>query len=123
ALRRISSDLHDGPGQALGLALLRLDGLQEQYAAACGSASGDLPVVHRAVDDALRELRAISRGLRLPELAPLTVADVADRAVQDHERLSAIRVDRQWRDLPSQLPLPIKIALFRSIQDALANAT
>ncbi|HEV8634294.1 MAG TPA: sensor histidine kinase [Chloroflexota bacterium] len=123
ALRRISSDLHDGPGQALGLALLRLDGLEEQCAAPCGMASGDLPVIHRAVDDALRELRAISRGLRLPELAPLTVADVAERAVRDHERLSAIRVDRQWRDLPAQVPLPIKIALFRSIQEALSNAT
>lgn len=123
ALRRISSDLHDGPGQALGLALLRLDGLQEQYAAPGGLGSGDLPIVHRAVDDALRELRAISRGLRLPELAPLTVADVADRAVRDHERLSAIRVDRRWGDLPAQVPLPIKIALFRSAQEALSNAT
>ena len=88
ALRRISADLHDGPAQALALALLRLDGLQEPCAdpADCGRTSADFSTVHGAVRDALAEVRAISAGLRLPELEPLSVAAVAERAIADHQR-------------------------------------
>jgi signal transduction histidine kinase len=32
-------------------------------------------------------------------------------------------VDRQFEDLPEQAPLPIKIALLRTLQEALSNAT
>src|SRR5262249_26334863 len=72
-LRRISADLPDGPGQALGLALLRLDSLDEGGGARCPSCR-ELAVVQQAVRDALGEIRAISAGLRLPALAPLSLA-------------------------------------------------
>jgi signal transduction histidine kinase len=125
ALRRISADLHDGPGQALALALLRLDALQTP----CGDASGcartttDFKTVHTAVRDALSELRAISAGLRLPELEQLSVAEVAARAIHDHQRRSGVAVDTREGDLPVQAPLPVKIALLRTLQEALSNAT
>ena len=126
ALRRISADLHDGPGQALALALLRLDALQ----APCGGDEGvcarkrdDFVTVHGAVRDALTDLRAISAGLRLPELSALSVAQVATRAIHDHERRSGISVSRDLQRLPEQAPLPIKIALLRTLQEALSNAT
>ena len=64
ALRRISADLHDGPGQALALALLRLDSLESP----ADARSTDFATVHGAVRDALNEVRSISAGLRLPEL-------------------------------------------------------
>jgi signal transduction histidine kinase len=125
ALRRISADLHDGPGQTLALALLRLESLQRP----CEDASCDLhnnpdfSVVQGAVKDALSEVRAISAGLRLPELAPLTVGDVAERAISNHERRSGTDVDRRLGSLPEQAPLAIKIGLLRTLQEALSNAT
>jgi signal transduction histidine kinase len=127
ALRRISADLHDGPGQTLALALLRLESLQQPCEdAACtlhNAENPDFAIVHGAVKDALAELRAISAGLRLPELAPLTLADVAERAICDHERRSGTRVDRRLGRLPEQAPLAIKIGLLRTLQEALSNAT
>jgi signal transduction histidine kinase len=118
ALRRISADLHDGPGQALALALLRLDALRVP----CGDAR-DLAVVHDAVQDALKELRAISSGLRLPELEPRPLKEVLERAIDAHERHSGISVERHLERLPDQVPLAIKIALLRTLQEALSNAT
>jgi signal transduction histidine kinase len=125
ALRRISADLHDGPGQTLALALLRLESLQQPCThPGCElHTTGDFAVVQGAVKDALTEVRAISHGLRLPELAPLTLADVAERAISDHERRSGTRVDRRLGRLPDQAPLAIKIVLLRTLQEALSNAT
>jgi signal transduction histidine kinase len=115
ALRRIGADLHDGPGQALAFAVLRLETL----------ADGDteLGAVKGAVQDALAEIRAISTGLRLPELGDLPLEHVIGRAVRDHGRRSGTPVDLLVSDLPDQVPLPVKIAAFRALQEALSNAT
>jgi signal transduction histidine kinase len=125
ALRRISADLHDGPGQALALALLRLDALQAPCDdnGVCARKRDDFATVHGAVRDALTDLRAISAGLRLPELSTLSVAQVATRAIHDHERRSGISVSQDLQRLPELAPLPIKIALLRTLQEALSNAT
>jgi signal transduction histidine kinase len=124
SLRRISADLHDGPGQALALALLRLDALQTPSAdISSDQARSDFTTVHGAVRDALTEVRAISAGLRLPELGSLSLEQVAERAIADHRRRSGIDVAARLDDLPEQAPLPIKIALLRTLQEALSNAT
>jgi signal transduction histidine kinase len=119
ALRRIGADLHDGPGQALGLALLRLDLLRQ----ARSEDDEDFAVVQGAVQDALGEIRAISSGLRLPSLAPLEVREVAERAVGAHIRRSNTPVELRLDNLPSQAPLAVKITLFRALEEALSNAT
>jgi signal transduction histidine kinase len=104
------------------LALLRLDAAQEQ--ATGGTTTGsDFGVVQGAVSDALNEIRAISAGLRLPELADLTVSDVVDRVVQHHRRLTGTTVRVRVTNVPKQVPLAAKIALYRSLQEALSNAT
>ena len=125
ALRRISADLHDGPAQALALALLRLDSLRTPFGGAepDQQTRQDFATVHDAVRDALGDLRAISAGLRLPELGPLTVSEVAARAIDEHERRTHQTLTRHFESVPEQAPLAIKIALLRTLQEALSNAT
>jgi signal transduction histidine kinase len=115
ALRRIGADLHDGPGQALAFAVLRLETLSEGHT--------ELGVVKGVVQDALAEIRAISTGLRLPELGDLPLEQVIGRAVRDHGRRSGTPVELLLGNLPQQVPLPVKIAAFRALQEALSNAT
>jgi signal transduction histidine kinase len=122
ALRRISADLHDGPGQALALALLRLESAREQSASGPAT-NGDFGIVQGAVSEALREIRAISAGLRLPELASLTLPELIERVLENHRRLTATDVVTRVENVPDQAPLAVKIALFRSLQEALSNAT
>ena len=119
SLRRIGADLHDGPCQALGLALLRLDLLGQAGA----GHDTELGVIKGAVHDALGEIRSISAGLRLPELAPLSIAEVAQRAVRAHERRSGSQVRLSIDNLQTDAPLPVKITLFRALEEALSNAT
>ena len=118
ALRRISADLHDGPGQVLALASLRMDALGR----VCGD-SPDYLMVYDALRDALKDVRAISSGLRLPELEVVAVEDILDRAINDHERRTGTWIERQYERLPSRVPLAVKIAVVRTLQEALSNAT
>ena len=122
SLRRIGADLHDGPAQALALALLRLDTVAPS-AGEPSQQSETLAVVQKAVKEAMGEVRAIATGLRLPELQPLSLTDVAERAVQAHERRSGTPVELCLEALPEQAPLAVKIALVRSLQETLSNAT
>lgn len=82
AIRRIGSDLHDGPGQYLSWASLRLDNALKGKK----GPSGDPALVRESLDRALDELRIISRGLALPDLDNLVVEALISRAVNDHMR-------------------------------------
>ncbi|HEX7471485.1 MAG TPA: sensor histidine kinase [Candidatus Limnocylindrales bacterium] len=121
ALRRISADLHDGPGQTVALALMRFDALKAAEAREGGSPH-ELVEIESALQDALRDMRAIAAGLRMPELAELDVRGVTTRAVSDHIRRTGSPVAVTMDDVPDQVALPIKIALYRAIQELLSNA-
>jgi signal transduction histidine kinase len=90
---------------------------------ACARTRADFATVHTAVRDALADLRSISAGLRLPELEQLSLADVALRAIGDHQRRSGVPVHGELEHLAEHPPLAIKIALLRTLQEALSNAT
>jgi signal transduction histidine kinase len=119
--RRISADLHDGPGQTLALALMRFDALKAAGARE-GPPSPEIEEIETALQDALRDMRAIAAGLRMPELAQLDVHEVAARAVSDHVRRTGMPVAETFEGVPDQAALPIKIALYRAIQELLSNA-
>src|SRR4029079_10155971 len=88
-LRRLGAELHDGPAQLLGLALLRIDSLER---AANGqqnggrAASKDAETIRTAVRDALNEIRNISMGFSLPSLERLSIRETLQTAVRDHAR-------------------------------------
>ena len=119
-LRRISADLHDGPAQDVSLALLRLESLAPSED---GPGIGDdLTTVGDALESAMTDLRAIAAGLRLPELEGLSSAETAHRVVFDFERLTRSEVEHHTDTAPGDTPLPIKITIYRVLQEALANS-
>ncbi|MCA1666880.1 MAG: sensor histidine kinase [Thermomicrobia bacterium] len=128
-LRRLSAEMHDGPAQQLSLALLRLDSVSA-YCAACvrhdpaGREENitDLDRIQTSLRHALQEVRAISAGLRLPELSGLTLAATVDRVVRMHERRTGTMVAREHDDVAVDVPLPVKITVYRVIEEALNNA-
>jgi signal transduction histidine kinase len=126
-LRRISAELHDGPAQDLGLALLRLDqalvtctGCEE--ASSLDGASTATADIREALNRAMREVRAISAGLGLPPVGELSVPETLARAVRAYEARTGTRVSQQVGHVPEQAPLPVKIAIYRVVQEALNNA-
>ncbi len=124
-LRRISADLHDGPVQEVGLALLKLDTVFEQLESAPTQNNNnlaDLEIVKSSVDRALSELRTISSGLGLPELQGLSLSETVQRVIRSHERRTMTRVETHLGQIPENASLPTKITLYRVIQEALNNA-
>ncbi|MEK7809691.1 MAG: sensor histidine kinase, partial [Chloroflexota bacterium] len=127
-LRRLSADLHDGPGQDLSLALLRIESLAEVcancvVAVTKGRAvSDDFRTIQTALQSALKDLRAIASGLRLPEVGTLSLAETAERAVRDYERKTGKMVALAIGGIPVDAPLPVKITSYRLLQESLANS-
>lgn len=127
-LRRISSDLHDGPTQDLALALLRIDPLTEVVLEASRDSSNgdmicnDLKTIQNALESAITEIRAISAGLRIPELDDLSPLDVIQRAVIDYERKTDHKVSLEIGEAPSTATESVKISLYRLVQEGLSNS-
>jgi signal transduction histidine kinase len=120
--RRIGSDLHDGPSQSLAFAMLRLDAVADRVDH--GNATDpDLEAVRLALNEALTDMRAIAAGLRTPELEAATPADIARRAVAEHERRAGHAATVDVEGAPVNAPLASKIALYRILSEALSNAT
>lgn len=126
-LRRIASDLHDGPIQDIALSLLRIEAVAEacnkcQALLMKGSlALNDLSMIRSALESSIRELRLISSGLRLPELEDLGLVEVVERAIREFERKTTKAVGFEYENLPETIRLPTKITLYRVIQEALFN--
>jgi signal transduction histidine kinase len=125
-LRRISADVHDGPGQDLGFALMRLKSLTvrrgPQGQAACSV--DELEPVQRALQSALTDLRTISADLELPDIAQLDLSEIAARVVRDFCAKTQAEVSLKTA-LPAaaaQAALSIKVTLYRLLQESLANA-
>ncbi|WP_413872635.1 sensor histidine kinase [Albidovulum sp.] len=118
ALRRIGADLHDGPAQLLGFAALRLDALRAQVADAT-----ELDAVERAVKDAIREVRSISRGLSLPDIDARTPCEIVRAVAETHAARTGTQVDVAC-DVAADAGLTpaVKICLYRFVQEGLNNA-
>jgi signal transduction histidine kinase len=127
-LHRISADLHDGPGQDLGLAVMRAETILHNLKHPNRhEGEGDcLCVDHitglsHLLQSALRELRTVSAGLRLPDLESLNVSQIIARAVRDYEEKTGSTVELALtQDIP-EAPLPVRITLYRVLQESLSN--
>ncbi|MBX7251828.1 MAG: sensor histidine kinase [Candidatus Promineofilum sp.] len=127
-LRRISAELHDGPVQDIGLALLRLDNVVAQVGD--GKTGGDdetaiahdLDMVQTSMQRALLEIRALSSGMGVPQLSELTLPETLARAVRVHQQRSGTVVTLALDGTPERASLPVKITLYRLVQEALHNA-
>lgn len=118
-LRRIGADLHDGPAQLLTLILIRLDDLAEHCTAIDQES---METIRGAATDALREVRDLSRGLALPEINDLTLLEELRLVAQRHEQRTGTKVILKLGPLPDVTPLPLKLCIYRFVQETLNNA-
>jgi signal transduction histidine kinase len=119
-LRRVGADLHDGPAQMIGFAVLRLNQVSKQEAAKMFG--HEFHAVREALDESLNEIRGISSGLVLPELETLSLEECLRKVVILHGAKSKTEVAQYYQELPSDIPLPIKICAYRFIQEGLNNS-
>ncbi len=127
-LKRISSDIHDGPVQDLSFCLLNID-KAIKMSGKC--TENDIRIcqnvkllndMQNAMQNSLKELRIISSGLRLPELEPLTLEETIQKVINLHKLRSDTTAKLKLGKLPEKAPKPVKITLFRIIQEGLNNS-
>jgi signal transduction histidine kinase len=81
-----------------------------------------LKSIQSPLENTQKEIRAISSGLSLPQLAELSLPETVIRAVRAHERRTGSRVKLDVAPLPEQAALPVKITVYRVLQESLNNA-
>lgn len=120
-LRRIGADLHDGPAQYLAYASLRVDALGR----ALDHPPDELTVLRDALRQAMTEIRAISRGLVLPDVMDLDAARIVRLAAEAHRARTGQAAALDLDDGAAALPLTpaLRLCLFRFVQEGLNNAS
>jgi signal transduction histidine kinase len=64
----------------------------------------------------------VSSDLHLPELSRLSLRDVVEKAKLDHEQKTGSTVAMDHVAVPGPVSLPLKIAVYRILQEALNNS-
>ena len=118
ALRQLGADLHDGPGQHLALAALRLDALLPKSV----QNGDDAVAVRHALRQAMTEIRALSRGRAIPDLDGLDLAQAVERAVQEHRAKTGESVEILG-SIPDagRFGYASKLCVYRFLQESLSN--
>jgi signal transduction histidine kinase len=113
-LRRLSAELHDGPAQDLGFALLKLGGDEPH--------TDQLETIQASIARALGEMRSIASGMSVPELEGLGLKETLLKVINHHKRRTQTEVEFRLERTPDQLPLSVKITLYRLVQESLTNS-
>ncbi|MDX2309062.1 MAG: histidine kinase [Hyphomicrobium sp.] len=125
-LRKIGAELHDGPVQLLGMALMRLDVVRKVLALGKtgwdAETDEDFTLIREAVNDSLDEIRNVSVGLAPPEIERLQAGATLELAAQRHMRRTKKPVDLAIGPLPPDIPYAVKSCLYRLAQEGLNNA-
>lgn len=127
-LNRIGADLHDGPVQLLSLLILKLGESTDApvpssttFESASGVQEADLAPA-RIASQVLTELRELSTGLVLPEIEHLPLKAALRMAIDQHEYATGSKVTSECEGLPERVAHPLKICLYRVVQEGLSNA-
>ena len=120
-LRKVGSDLHDGPAQSMSYAILRLNEQKEELM------KHDLGAEHcsiiESLESALSEIRGISKGLFLPQLEKLSLEMCLRKVVDLHRELhDDIDIREHYVNLPEEIDFGMKICIYRFVQEGLNNA-
>jgi signal transduction histidine kinase len=123
-LSRIVLDIHDGPVQYLFTALSLLTTIQDEIAEDPHqqALTPDIARVAMLLESSLYEIKFFLGAFRPPGFRRRSLASIIQGLVLQHEEATNTIVELCIEDVPEQVALPVKITIYRLIQEALANA-
>ncbi len=122
---RIILDIHDGPVQNIFAALSQLYVVQRRMAQQNSQPPEELERIRRSItllEHALNEIRNFMGAFRPPEFERRNLVAILEGLVIQHEELTGNPVKLEIADDLPDVPLPVKISLYRILQEALSNA-
>jgi signal transduction histidine kinase len=120
-LQRIILNIHDGPVQQLFAALSQLS-LIQSHVISDAECEIVLNRVTGLIEAALAEIKTSLGTFRPPEFARRDLVSVLEGLILQHEEFTGCEVELDVADAIPPVNLPIKIALYRVLQEALSNA-
>lgn len=124
---RIILDIHDGPVQNIFAALSQLSIVQRQLVAHFGEDANEetkrIQQSIRLLENSLDEIRTFIGMFRPPEFERRDLISVLDGLVIQHEELTGNSVQFDVRGALPEVSLPVKIGLYRVLQEALSNSS
>ena len=119
-LQRIVLDMHDGPVQDIFAALSQLQVLERALAGDPATQQRSRQAV-RLLERALSEIRNFIGAFRPPGFERRALGDIIEGLAVQHETLTEQGVELDLPDDLGDCALPTKIAIYRILQEALAN--
>jgi PAS domain S-box-containing protein len=120
-MRKLSAELHDRTSGNLAALAAHLRRIENLSGPASGELADALADTRGLLEDTNRSIREICAGLRSPVLAYAGLLPALETLTHQFSIQSGIRVILDAVPLPERLPLETESALFRIVQEALAN--
>jgi two-component system, NarL family, sensor histidine kinase UhpB len=116
--RRLARDLHDEVNQSLTAILLRLEALAQ---ANPGVNMGEVTELKRLVNQAMEELLTLARQLRPTALDDHGLVPAIETQLKRFAARTGVEVKIESQGDPDTLPEDVQTAVYRILQEALAN--
>jgi PAS domain S-box-containing protein len=122
--RRIAADLHDGLGQSLSLLKLGIqEALRQMGDNVSRKAVDSVTQLIPKVEGALNELHRVAMDLRPSTLDDLGIIPTLSWFAREFENANLkTRIEKHISVTEKDVPEPLKIAIFRILQEAVNNA-
>ncbi len=125
-LQRVILDIHDGPVQKLFAASSQIALMQSRLTHVPEplrtSLETELGRIAMLLEASLNEIKTSVGTMRPPEFRRRPIVSVLQGLIIQHEAMTGMRVELSVRgEIPPVSP-PVKIALYRILQEALSNA-
>ncbi len=124
---RIILDIHDGPVQNIFAALSQLNivqrNLERNPSTECIQVRERVCQSIALLENALNEIRTFMGMFRPPEFERRDLISVLDGLVIQHEEMTSNPVQLDVKGTLPDVSLPVKIGLYRVLQEALSNSS
>ncbi|HYH83096.1 MAG TPA: ATP-binding protein [Longimicrobium sp.] len=123
-LQRILLDIHDGPVQHMYAALSQLDLLRRALDAPAGEAEARERIerIRLLLEGGLNEVRSFIGAFRPPEFEARELVTLLEGLALQHEAMTDTEIELDVRGAIPHVALPVKIGLYRVLQEGLSNA-
>jgi signal transduction histidine kinase len=119
--RRIAQDLHDGVGQLLSAAKLKLSNLDSKITTQTEEQKLAMQNALSLVDDSVKEVRAVSHNMMPNTLIKLGLASAVREFITKLGNAPTLKVDLEIVGLDTRLDNQVETVLYRVIQEIVNN--
>lgn len=116
--RKLGTQLHDGLGQILTLANMRIGAVRDRGGDAL---SGPIQAVEALIKDAQEQIRTLAFELSPPVLHDIGLAAAAEWLAEDVEKRFDLTVRLDAQPLPPMVSEAARLTFFRALRELLAN--